>query len=50
MSWEVDPAERFIGILLTQSVDIRFTGGLRDFWTAEYAAIDEVRRPSHLGK
>jgi CubicO group peptidase (beta-lactamase class C family) len=38
-SWEVDPTEELIGILLTQSVDMLFTGGLQDFWTATYAAI-----------
>jgi CubicO group peptidase (beta-lactamase class C family) len=40
-SWEVDPKEELIGILLTQSVDILFTGGLQDFWTLAYAAIDD---------
>jgi CubicO group peptidase (beta-lactamase class C family) len=40
-SWEVDPAEELIGILLTQSVDILFTGGLQDFWTLTYAATDD---------
>jgi CubicO group peptidase (beta-lactamase class C family) len=40
-SWEVDPVENLIGILLTQSVDILFTGGLQDFWTLTYAAIDD---------
>ena len=40
-SWEVDPVEELIGILLTQSVDILFTGGLQDFWTLTYAAIDD---------
>ena len=40
-SWEVDPAEELIGILLTQSVDILFTGGLQDFWTLTYATIDD---------
>jgi CubicO group peptidase (beta-lactamase class C family) len=40
-SWEVDPKEALIGILLTQSVDMLFTGGLQDFWTATYAAIDD---------
>jgi CubicO group peptidase (beta-lactamase class C family) len=40
-SWEVDPVEKLIGILLTQSVDILFTGGLQDFWTLTYAAIDD---------
>lgn len=40
-SWEVDPVEAVIGILLTQSVDMLFTGGLQDFWTATYAAIDD---------
>ncbi|MGH2614464.1 MAG: serine hydrolase domain-containing protein [Thermomicrobiales bacterium] len=40
-SWDVDPAEEMITILLTQSVDILFTGGLQDFWTSAYAAIDD---------
>ncbi len=40
-SWEVDPTEDLIGILLTQSVDVLFTGGFQDFWTSAYAAIDD---------
>jgi CubicO group peptidase (beta-lactamase class C family) len=39
--WEVDPREALVGILLSQSVDILFTGGLQDFWTSVYQAIDD---------
>ncbi len=38
-AWGVDPHEGLIGILLTQSVDILFTGGVEAFWTATYAAF-----------
>lgn len=38
-AWGVDPREGLIGILLSQSVDI-LNGGLADFWTTTYAAID----------
>jgi CubicO group peptidase (beta-lactamase class C family) len=40
-AWDVDPVEEMITILLSQSVDVLFTGGLQDFWTAAYAAIDD---------
>jgi CubicO group peptidase (beta-lactamase class C family) len=38
-AWGVDPREGLIGILLTQSVDILFTGGVETFWTAAYSAF-----------
>lgn len=38
-AWGVDPAEDLIGILLTQSVGVLFTGGIEAFWTAAYAAF-----------
>jgi CubicO group peptidase (beta-lactamase class C family) len=40
-SWQVAPTEDLIGILLTQSVDILFSGGLQDFWTLVYQAIGD---------
>jgi CubicO group peptidase (beta-lactamase class C family) len=38
-AWGVDPEEGLIGILLTQSVGILFTGGIDTFWTGAYAAF-----------
>jgi CubicO group peptidase (beta-lactamase class C family) len=40
-AWGVDPQQDLIGILLTQSVGILFTGGIETFWTAAYAAFDD---------
>jgi CubicO group peptidase (beta-lactamase class C family) len=40
-AWGVDPAEGLIGILLTQSVGILFTGGIETFWTTAYGAFDD---------
>ena len=35
---------------MTQSVDILFTGGLQDFWTAAYAAINDFSRRPNPGE
>jgi CubicO group peptidase (beta-lactamase class C family) len=39
-AWGIDPHEDLIGIVLTQSVDF-LNGGIQDFWTTTYAAIDD---------
>jgi CubicO group peptidase (beta-lactamase class C family) len=38
-AWGVDPREGLVGILLTQSVDVLFSGAIEAFWTATYAAF-----------
>src|SRR5213592_4963710 len=40
-SWVNDPGRDLVAIVMTQSPDFLFSGGLEAFWRGVYAAVDE---------
>ena len=40
-SWVYDPGRDLVAIVMTQSPDFLFSGGLEAFWRGVYAAVDE---------